>query len=248
MAATGAGEQPSATARRSRRILVATAHPDDADIMAGGTVARWLHEGHEVRYAIFTRGDKGHDDPGMTPERVAALRETEQRAAAEILGVPWLTFLDFADGELAWAGPSLAEAATRLIRQERPDTVVTHDPYGGAPSYWEPQLHPDHRAVGVAVVEACYFRAPGPLYYPAHGTAGLAPHRVREMLLIMSDHVDHVVDIAATFARKVRAVRAHTSQFGKHPDVEGFLRRLAERAGRAHHLPLAEGFKRLTPS
>lgn len=231
-----------------RRILVATAHPDDADIMAGGTVARWLDEGHEVHSLIFTRGDKGHDDPGMTLERVAALREAEQRAAAAILGGPRLTFLDFVDGELAWSGPSLAEVATRLIRQERPDIVVTHDPYGGSPGYREPQLHPDHRAVGLAVVEACYFRAPGPLFYPAHGTAGLTPHRVNEILMIMSDNIDHVVDISGTFERKVRAVRMHATQFGKHPDVEGFLRRLAERAGGAHNLPLAEGFKQLTLS
>ena len=231
-----------------KRILVATAHPDDADIMAGGTVARWLDEGHEVHSLIFTRGDKGHDDPGMAPERVATLRESEQRAAAAILGGPRLTFLDFADGELAWSGPSLAEAATRLIRLERPDIVVTHDPYGGAPGYREPQLHPDHRAVGLAVVEACYFRAPGPLFYRDHAVAGLGPHRVSEILLIMSDNIDHIVDIAETFERKVRAVRAHATQFGKHPDVEGFLRRLAQRAGAAVNLPLAEGFKRLALS
>jgi LmbE family N-acetylglucosaminyl deacetylase len=238
------GEAP-ATTPQDKRILLATAHPDDADIMAGGTVARWVDEGHEVNAVIFTRGDKGHDDPTMTSEAVAELREAEQRAAATILGISRLTFLDFADGELAWAGPDLAEAATRLIRRERPDTIVTHDPYCGAPAYWEPQLHPDHRAVGLAVIEACYFRAPGPLYYPAHGAAGLAPHRVREILLIMSDHVDHVVDIAGTFERKVRAVRAHASQFGKHPDLEGFLRRLAEQHGHGHHVTLAEGFKRL---
>ena len=234
------------TTRQGKRILLATAHPDDADIMAGGTVARWVEEGHEVHAVIFTRGDKGHDDPAITSEAVAALRELEQRAAAAILGVSRLTFLDFADGELGWVGPQLAETATRIIRSVRPDTVVTHDPYGGAPAYWEPQLHPDHRAVGLAVVEACYFRAPGPLYYPAHRPAGLSPHRVREILLIMSDHVDHLVDIAATFERKVRAVREHASQFGKHPDLEGFLRRLAERHGRVEHIPLAEGFKRLT--
>jgi len=233
------------TTGQGKRILLATAHPDDADIMAGGTVARWVNEGHKVHAVIFTRGDKGHDDPAMTSEAVAALRELEQRAAATILGVSQLTFLDFSDGELAWTGPRLAETATRLIRQERPDIVVTHDPYGGAPAYWEPQLHPDHRAVGLAVVEACYFRAPGPLFYPAHGAAGLRPHRVREILLIMSDHVDHVVDIAATFERKVRAVREHASQFGKHPDLEGFLHRLAERHASTHHIALAEGFKRL---
>jgi LmbE family N-acetylglucosaminyl deacetylase len=142
------------------RILLMTAHPDDADIMAGGTVARWIDEGHDVHSAIFTRGDKGHDDPAMTPERVGT--------------------------------------------------------------------HSDHRAVGGAVVDASYFRAPGPLYHPEHGRQGLAPHRVRELLLIMSDHADHVVDIAATFERKVRAVGAHVSQFGKHPDLEGFLRGLGE--------------------
>ena len=231
-----------------RRILIMTAHPDDADIMAGGTVARWIDEGHEVHSVMFTRGDKGHDDPGMTPERVAAMREVEQRAAAAILGVQRLTFLDFKDGELAWAGPALAEAATRLVRDERPDTIVTHDPYSGAPSYRVPQLHPDHRAIGCAVVEACYFRSPGPLYYPAHAAAGLAPHRVREILLIMSDHADHVVDIASTFARKVQAVRAHATQFGNHPDVEEFLLGLATRAGAPFNMMLAEGFKRLTPS
>ncbi len=227
------------------KILVMTAHPDDADIMAGGTMARWVDEGHEVHLAMFTRGDKGHDDPAMTPERVGVLREMEQRAASTILGVARLTFLDFADGDLRWAGAPLAEAATRLIRRERPELIVTHDPYAGAPSYREPQLHPDHRAVGDAVVDASYFRAPGPLHYPEHAREGLPPHRVREILLIMSEHADHVVDIAVTFDRKVRAVRAHASQFGKHPDVERFLRQMAGRAGRAAGVPLGESFKRL---
>ena len=230
------------------KILLMTAHPDDADIMAGGTMARWLAERHDVFSAIFTRGEKGHDDPSMTSVRVAALREAEQRAAATALGGPRLMYLDFIDGELDWAGAALAEAATRLIRQERPDVIVTHDPFAGAPAYRVPQLHPDHRAVGAAVVDASYFRAPGPLYYPAQGAAGLAPHRVREILLIMSDHVDHVVDISSVFDQKVRAVREHASQFGRHPDLEGFLRGLAARAGRPFGVPLAESFKRLTLS
>jgi LmbE family N-acetylglucosaminyl deacetylase len=230
----------------NRRILVMTAHPDDADIMAGGSMARWVDDGDDVHLVLFTRGDKGHDDPAMTSQRVAALRETEQRAAAAVLGVRRLTFLDFADGELAWAARDLAETATRLIRQERPDTVVTHDPFGGAPGYREPQMHPDHRAVGAAVVDACYFRAAGPLFYPEQATAGAAPHRVREILLIMTDHADHAVDIGAAFDRKVRAVRAHASQFDRHPDVEGFLRQLGQRAGAPWNLPLAESFKRLT--
>jgi LmbE family N-acetylglucosaminyl deacetylase len=226
-------------------ILVMTAHPDDADIMAGGTLVRWIDEGHDVHSVIFTRGDKGHDDPAMTADGVARLREAEQRMAATILGVRRLTFLDFTDGDLGWVGPTVTEAATRIVRQERPDVVVTHDPYAGAPGYQVPQLHPDHRAVGAAVVDACYFRAPGALYYPEHRGVGLEPHRVGEVLLIMSDHADHGVDITDAFARKVRAVRAHASQFGRHPDLQGFLRGLAARAGQRFGLPLAEAFKRL---
>lgn len=103
-----------------KRVLLITAHPDDADVHAGGTVARWVEEGHEIHSAILTRGDKGHDDPSMTPRQVAVLREAEQRAAAEILGVRHVTFLDYEDGELAWAGPKLTEDLTRLVRAERP--------------------------------------------------------------------------------------------------------------------------------
>jgi LmbE family N-acetylglucosaminyl deacetylase len=230
------------------KILLMTAHPDDADIMAGGTIARWIDEGKDVHSVIFTRGDKGHDDPAMTADAVAKLREAEQRAAAAILGVPRLTFLEFTDGDLSWAGPAVAEAATRIVREERPDLIVTHDPYAGAPGYRVPQLHPDHRAIGAAVGDACYFRAPGPLYYPEHGRAGLSPHRVREVLLIMSDHADHGLDISGTFERKLLAVGAHASQFSRHPDLQGFLRGLAARAGHPFGLELAEAFKRLTLS
>lgn len=113
-----------------------------------------------------------------------------------------VTFLDFEDGELDWAGARLAEEVTRTIRHVRPDVVLTHDPYAGPPRYATYQLHPDHRAVGFAVIDAVYFRAPGPLYHPAHAAAGLAPHRVREVLLIMGDHHDHVIDIGATFRAK----------------------------------------------
>jgi LmbE family N-acetylglucosaminyl deacetylase len=231
-----------------RRILVITAHPGDADMTAGGSIALWSEEEHDVHSVILTRGDKGHDAAGMTMKRVAELREDEQRRAAAILGLSRVTFLDFEDGELAWAGPILAESMTRLIRQERPDTVVTHDPFGGPPGYRVLQLHPDQRAVGAAVIDACCFRAPGRLYYPAHETAGLATHRVREVLLIMSNHDDYAIDIDATFHQKLRAVRAHASQVARHVDVEAFLLGLASRAGATFGMSLAEGFKRLVPS
>jgi LmbE family N-acetylglucosaminyl deacetylase len=230
-----------------KRILVITAHPDDADVHAGGTLARWADEGHEIHSAILTRGDKGHADPSMTPERVAALREREQRAAAAILGVRRVTFFGYADGDLAWAGPRRSEDLTKLIRVERPDLVVTHDPFAGAPGYRQFQLHPDHRAVGAAAVDALINRAPGPLFYPTHAAEGIAPYRAGELLLIMGDHLDHHVDVAPTFERKVRAVMEHASQFGRHRDFPAFLRAWAERVGATCRLSLAEGFKRLAP-
>lgn len=232
----------------ARRVLVLIAHPDDADVHAGGTIARWADEGVEVELVIATSGDKGHDDPAMTPDRVAALRRDEQQRAAAILGVVRTRFLDYQDGDLAWAGPRLVEELTRLVRESRPDIVLTHDPYAGPPRYATFQLHPDHRAVGFAAIDAVYFRAPGPLYYPDHARAGLAPHRVAELWLMMGYHHDHFVDITKTFARKVDAVRVHASQWGRHPDLEGFLRDRAQRLGEPHGLALAEGFKRLLPS
>lgn len=237
----------TAASPAARRILIITAHPDDADVHAGGTIARWVDDGYEVRAVVATSGDKGHDDPSITREQLVALRRAEQRRAAAILGVTHVTFLDYEDGELAWAGPRLAEEITRTIREVRPDIVLTHDPFAGPPRYAPYQLHPDHRAVGFAVIDVVYFRAPGPLYYPDHSAAGLAPHRVGEMLLIMGDHHDHFVDISTTFTRKVEAVRAHASQWGQHPDLEGFLRRRAEEVGRLRGIPLGEVFKRLTP-
>lgn len=230
-----------------KRVLVMIAHPDDADVHAGGTVARCVDEGHDVHYILFTSGDKGHDDPAMTRDQVIALRRAEQRAAAGTVGVSRVTFLSYDDGELSWAGPGLAETATRIIREQKPDIVLTHDPFVGPPRYPTYQLHPDHRALGLAVLDAVYFRAPGHLYCPEQVAAGLGPHRVGELFLMMGDHVDHFVDISSTFDRKVAAVRAHASQWGKHPDLESFFRRRAEGIGAAPGIPLAEAFKRLVP-
>jgi len=231
----------------AKRALVIIAHPDDADVHAGGTLARWVDEGYEVHLIVATSGDKGYDDPTISREDVVRLRRAEQQTAARILGVQRVTFLDYEDGELAWAGPRLAEDVTRLVRQERPGIVMSLDPYAGAPRYATYQLHPDHRAVGFAVIDAVYFRAPGPLYYPAHHVVGLRPHRVGECVLMMGDELDYVVDITATFARKLEAVKAHASQWGRHRGLEGMLRTRAERMGQPRGFPLAEGFKRLLP-
>lgn len=230
-----------------RRILVVIAHADDADVHAGGTLARWSAQGDRVHLVVVTNGAKGHDDPTMTRARLIQLRRDEQEAAAATLGLAAVTFLDYEDGDLAWAGPALAEDMTRTVRRERPDLVVSLDPYGGRPRYASYQLHRDHRAVGEAVIDAVYFRAPAPLHYPEQLGQDLRPHRVGEVLLAMGDEHDLFVDITDTFDKKLRAVRAHASQWGAHPDLEGLLRRRASAFGASAGCELAEAFKRLVP-
>ena len=235
----------------AQRVMVIVAHPDDAEIQCGGTTAGLVARGARVSYVLCTSGNRGSRDPTITAERLAALREAEQRAAAAMLGVTRLTFLGHDDGDLAFVAPRLREELVRLIRQERPDVIVTHDPFAGLLSYEVCYLHPDHRAAGQAAFEAAFFCAPGPLFYPDQVAAGgstelaevLAPHKVSALYLVMSESPDRCVDISDTFTTKVAAIREHRSQWGQHPDLEGFFRRMAEESGTRWGVPLAEAFR-----
>jgi LmbE family N-acetylglucosaminyl deacetylase len=227
----------------ARRVMVIVAHPDDAEIQCGGTTARLTARGARVSYVLCTSGNRGSDDPTLTAQRLAALREDEQRAAAAVLGVAHVTFLGHDDGDLAFVAPRLREELTRLIRHERPEVIITHDPFAGLLSYEVCYLHPDHRAAGQAAFEAAFFCAPGPLFYPDQVAAGLAPHKVSALYLVMSESPGCCVDIGDTFATKVAAIWEHCSQWGQHPDLEGFFRRMAKEAGSRWGVPLAEAFR-----
>jgi LmbE family N-acetylglucosaminyl deacetylase len=223
--------------------MVVVAHPDDAEIQCGGTTARLVRQGTVVSYVLCTSGNRGTNDPAITSDQLTTLRETEQRAAAARLGVSDITFLRFDDGDLAYNVQPLRRELTRLIRQQRPEIIVTHDPFAGLTRYEVCYLHPDHRATGQAVFEAAFFCAGGHLFYPDQIAAGLSPHQIAALYLVMSDNPDGCVDISDTFASKVAAIQAHHSQWGKQPDLEGFFRRMAEQAGVQWGVPLAEAFR-----
>lgn len=204
-------EQPNEAAGELRRALVVAAHPDDADFGAAGASALLVQAGWEVRYLVVTDGSKGSDDPAHTPALLTALREEEQRVAARILGVASVGFLGFTDGELE---PSrvVVEAITREIRAFRPFAVYTHDP--------EPVIigdsfvnHSDHRATGLATVDAVYPTARDRLNFPGHLEEGLTPHKVRELFLWGSNASNFGADISAVLETKIEALRAHVSQF-----------------------------------
>ncbi|MFQ5856689.1 MAG: PIG-L deacetylase family protein [Anaerolineae bacterium] len=163
-------------------VLCIAAHPEDIEIHAGGTVARLVQAGHEVAYVLCSSGNRGTGDPTLTPEEVAATREAEQRRAAVILGVQDITFLGHDDGDLQYVARELREQVVRLIRQKRPRTIITHDPFPGDGSHDSCAIYPDHLTVGRVVFEATLVCAPGPLFYPEHLREGPSTSRRGELV------------------------------------------------------------------
>ena len=195
---------------RPARFMVIAAHPDDAEFGPAATAARWIDAGSEGWLVCCTSGDQGGEDPDLDPLELAALREREQRAAAEIIGYAGVTFLHAPDGALA-NDLALREQLVREIRTFRPDAVLATDPEtvfykGGGIN------HTDHRAAGIAAVDAVYPAARNPMAFPHLARGGLAAHKVRRLYLFWSDRSDTWVDVSATLDRKIEALRAHASQ------------------------------------
>jgi len=213
-----------------KRIAVVFAHPDDAEFICAGTVARWAAEGHHVTYVLLTNGDKGSDDPTATPEQLSATRMAEQRAACEVLGVRDALFLGYPDAMLV-PDLNLRKDLVRVIRTVRPDVVVCQDPtvrFVGQ-NYLN---HPDHRAAGEATLDAVYPAARDRMTFPELLAEGLEPHKVSEVYLAGANAPDVAVDITDFMETKLAALRCHESQMGEW-DPEPMLREWArEDAGR----------------
>jgi LmbE family N-acetylglucosaminyl deacetylase len=226
------------------RALAITAHPDDVDFAAAGTVARWTDAGIDVTYCIVTSGDAGGYDETFPRAEMPALRQAEQVAAAKCVGVHDVRFLGYPDGQVE-ATLALRRDLARVIRQVRPDRVVCPSPER---NYARIGVgHPDHRAVGSAVLDAVYPDARNPFAFPElREREGLAPWTVREVWIAGGPAPDRYVDVTDTFPRKIKALQAHRSQTGQMDDLEDRIRaRLALAAGRGG-LPdgrLAEAFQ-----
>jgi LmbE family N-acetylglucosaminyl deacetylase len=210
------------------RGLAVVAHPDDLEYGASGAVARWTAAGRTVTYLLVTRGEAGIDT--IAPAECGPLREAEQRAAAGIVGVDVVEFLDHPDGTIEY-GPALRRDIAHAIRRHRPELVVTgnhHDAWPGG------NLNtPDHRAVGQATIDAVADAANRWLF----PEPGLEPWKgVRWVAVLGSPLAGHAVDIGATFDRAVASLQAHATYLaalgGAMADPEPFLRGAAEAAGR----------------
>jgi len=225
------------------RILVITAHPDDVDFGAAGTVATWTEAGIEVVYCVVTDGAAGGRDPSVSRTDMVVLRQAEQVAAPKCVGVSDVRFLGYPDGRVE---PSigLRRDLARVIRQVRPDRVACQSPERNYARL--PVSHPDHRAVGSAALDAIYPDARNPFAFLELADEGLGAWTVPEVWIFGGPQPSHFVDVTDTFARKVAALRAHDSQTGHMANLEEFLRgwltRSAALAGLAEGR-LAESFQ-----
>jgi len=229
------------------RILVVAAHPDDIDFGAGGSVATWVAEGHEVAYCICTSGEAGEAPDDVPRDGVPALRQAEQRAAGAELGVTDITFLDHVDGRLQ-PTLDLRRDISRVIRTVRPDRVVSQSPE----RVWDRiyASHPDHLAAGEATMAAVYPDARNAHAHVDLLAEGLEPWTVTELYVMgpaTSAAASVHVDITDVIEKKVAALEAHASQTGA-MDVGERMRGWGAMVAQAAGLPegrLAESFRRI---
>lgn len=218
-------------AKGIERVLVVTAHPDDAEFGLAGTVALWTDAAIAVSYLVVTNGDAGAADGATDRNALAELRRTEQVAAAAAVGVSDVSFLGYPDGRLE-ASPELRRDISRVIRTIRPDRVVCPSPE----RLWDTLAasHPDHLAAGEATVRSVYPDARNPFSFPELLDEGLEPFSVRELWMMAHPSPNRAVDVTETFARKASALRSHVSQIGAGEWIEERLgARLAAQAERA---------------
>jgi LmbE family N-acetylglucosaminyl deacetylase len=221
------------------RAVAVVAHPDDLEYGAASAVARWTAQGKQVSYLLATRGEAGI--AGMAPDVVGPLREDEERRSAALVGVSEVHFLDHADGLVEY-GLGLRRDLAAVLRQQRPDIVITMNfdlTWGES----EAVNHADHRATGLAVLDACRDAA-NPWVFTEDGPAwdGIQHIYVAGVL-----EPSHFVDVTGTIEKGVASLREHKAYLdglGRDFDVDEFLRNMAGYLGMAAGCEYAVGFKR----
>lgn len=197
-----------------QRVLVSVAHADDIEFGMAGTIARWTEAGAHVTYVIITDNSSGSNDPDTDLAALVETRKREQIASAAEVGVTDVRFLGYQDGVLE---PTMAlrRDLTRIIREVRPDVVMTGDPAFVYTADFGYINHPDHRAAAEATLYAVFPSAESRPVFPELLAEGLEPHKVGRVYLTFSLQPNHYEDISSTIERKKAALRCHQSQIGE---------------------------------
>lgn len=225
-----------------KRAMVIVAHPDDIEFGCAGTLARWRRDGAELCYVLCTSGDVGIAISGMTKMRAAQIREAEQLAAAEVIGVQEVVFLRESDG-LLQNTIALRQKLVREIRRFKPAAVITEDPT----IYWgngEQINHPDHRAAGEIAIDAI-FSASCPNLFEAFSEEGLTAHQVGQIYMRNYYEGNEFVDISDTIELQIAALKKHISQIGE-CSPESQLREWAAATGKRGGMAYAESYRIIT--
>lgn len=236
--------KPTFGALQPKVILGVAAHPDDLDFGMAGSIATWVKQGAQAYYLILTNGNKGSDNRTISPEMLRDTRRDEQRKAAEILGVSEVFFCDYEDGDLTCCTDSKRDIA-KIIRQVKPDVVMTMDPtmvYNTEMGFIN---HPDHRAAGQATLDAVYPHARDHLAFPELMERGLEPHEVNTVLLFNFEKHNFCVDISNEMETKLQALSAHESQFKNKQATLDMVRNHNQKIGTECGTQYAEAFVRI---
>lgn len=204
------------------KILVVMAHPDDAELFAGGTISRLINVGKKVRVVKLTTGNKGSRGEKISSTDLGNLREKEDREAMKILGIKDEDniYLGIEDGEVV-NSPEIIGKIAQQIRLFQPDLIITHNPEDiiikfDAKNSWI--NHRDHRNTGLSTIDGSYPYARDLLFYPEHFQDPQAQsHRVYEFLLVDSyTHPDSITIEMTDFVDiRVKAHACHSSQYSR---------------------------------
>ena len=191
-------------------VLAVFAHPDDAEISAGGTLAKWAAAGREVHLLVLTNGDRGSQDPGRSRADIAAVRRTETEAGAAVMGLASAKVLSISDGELDNSAV-VREAVVRRVREVHAVTLVSCDPTA---VFFEDRYynHSDHRTAGWIALDAVFPGSGNPHFFSEHLDDGLTVQEVTDVWLGWTNEPNHREEITGFLRTKIEALAAHPSQ------------------------------------
>ncbi|MCB0123412.1 MAG: PIG-L family deacetylase [Caldilineaceae bacterium] len=226
--------------------MVIMAHPDDIEFSCAGTVARWVKEGAAVSYVLVTSGDVGIADLSISREDAMEIREKEQRAAADVIGVNEVIFLREGDG-MVENTMALRKRLVREIRRFRPEAVIVTDPtlLWAGDGYIN---HPDHRAVGAAAVDAIFPAAGQPHLFQDLRDEGLEAHKVRKVYAMNwgeGGKETVFVNVSDTIDLKIEALKKHVSQLNEW-DPADMVRQWAAETAKGKEMTYAEAYRVVT--